>query len=98
MCIANEFLAMGFAVAMPAHPGVGRSEGTYQRYMSNTGVFVGSATGLLQKGRNQLDESMAALDFLKTLPIVDTSRVVMMGLSAGGFAVSCLGFDIMLPA
>lgn len=49
MCIANEFLAMGLAVAMPAHPGVGRSEDTYQRYMSNTDVSLARQPGFSRR-------------------------------------------------
>ncbi|WP_157288256.1 alpha/beta hydrolase family protein [Uliginosibacterium gangwonense] len=97
MPIVNEFIAMGIAVAMPARPGVGRSDGVYQRYSGVNGVYIGAPTGLLQKGRDQLAEGLAALEFLHTIPTLDTSRVIMAGQSAGGFAVSCLGLDNPSP-
>lgn len=97
MIMVNEFIALGYAVALPARPGVGHSDGTYQHYATNSGIYVGAATSLLQKGRAQLDEGLAALDFLRTVPAVDASRVIMAGQSAGGFAVSCLGLDETPP-
>ncbi len=94
MYVADVFLSLGFAVVMPARPGVGRSEGRYEQYQGAGGIYLGPATGLLQKGRDQLAEGLAALDFLRTLPEVDATRVVMAGQSAGGFAVSCLGGEV----
>jgi len=91
MFMANEFMTLGFAVAFPARPGVGRSEGTYQRFASAKGIYIGSATGLLQKGLTHLAEGMVATEYLRGLPGIDPNRVVMTGQSAGGFAVSCLG-------
>ncbi|GAB4059015.1 hypothetical protein GCM10028811_11800 [Uliginosibacterium sediminicola] len=91
MVMANEFLAMGFVVAIPARPGVGRSDGIYRRFSGSGGIFIGPATGLLEKGKAHLQEGLAALNFVRGLPQVDASRVVMAGQSAGGFAVACLG-------
>lgn len=98
MYIVNEFIDEGFAVAIPARPGVGRSDGAYQRFGGASGIYLGPATGLLEKGRDQLAEGLAAVEFLRKQPAIDADRVVMSGQSAGGFAVSCLGLDVQPPA
>lgn len=97
MKVADEFLALGYAVAFPARPGVGHSAGSYTHYDGAGGIYLGPATGLLNKGREQMAEALAALEFLRVRPEVDASRVIVAGQSAGGFAASCLAAETPPP-
>lgn len=97
MKVADAFLALGYAVAFPARPGVGHSAGSYTHYDGAGGIYLGPATGLLVKGREQMAEALAALGFLRTRPEVDASRVIVAGQSAGGFAASCLAAQTPVP-
>lgn len=97
MYVANELLALGFAVAMPARPGVGRSEGLYDRFSGAGSVILGSASHLLNKGREQGEECLAAIAYLRTLPNLDSNRIVIAGQSAGGFAASIFGMQSTQP-
>jgi len=97
MKVADEFLALGYAVAFPARPGVGHSSGSYTHYDGAGGIYLGPATGLLTKGREQMAEALAALEFLHARHEVDASRVIVAGQSAGGFAASCLAAQTPVP-
>lgn len=78
--LAGLFVNMGFAVAFPQRPGLGRSAGRYQRAFSSAD---GDAT---YKGREHAIPILAAIEDLRKLPFVDRDRIVVAGQSAGGFS------------
>jgi len=80
MIVAREFLRYGVAVAMPARPGVGMSEGVY---------LIPSSRGdadASYKGRLHAENIMPALELLKTIPELDAHRIIVTGQSAGGYS------------
>jgi dienelactone hydrolase len=81
MVVAREFLQVGWAVAFPARRGVGLSDGvyTYENVLDDFNPTY--------KAQVHAKEILPVLDFLKQLPLLDTSRVVLSGQSAGGYAV-----------
>ena len=79
MIVAREFLQYGVAVAIPARPGVGMSEGIYLIPNSR-----GDADASY-KGRLHAKSVMPAIDLLKTIPELDTTRIIITGQSAGGY-------------
>ena len=81
MVVAREFLQVGWAVAFPARRGVGLSDGLYPN------VQVLDDFNPTYKAQVHAKEILPVLDFLKQLPLLDTSRVVLSGQSAGGYAV-----------
>ena len=80
--IATTLLRQGFAVAMPARPGVGRSEGTY-RY-SQFAMNDGDPT---YKARTHAVAVMDAIAALRQESDIDMKRFVLAGQSAGGDTV-----------
>ena len=86
--VAREFLRLGYAVGVPERPGVGRSDGAYQRRFN-------SAIDTTEKGRFHGAFALYATEALLTLPEVDRQRVVLSGQSAGGYAV--LAVDAVNP-
>jgi len=80
MIVAREFLRYGVAVAIPARPGVGMSEGIYLIPKSN-----GDADASY-KGRLHAENIMPAFDLLKTIPGLDANRIIVTGQSAGGYS------------
>lgn len=84
MVVAREFLQMGVAVLMPARRGVGMSQGTYPRNFS-----AGDADATY-KARAHADDILPALAWLKTRPMLDASRVILAGQSAGGYTTMYL--------
>lgn len=80
MIVAREFLHYGVAVAIPVRPGVGMSEGVYLIPNSR-----GDADASY-KGRLHAENIMPAFEFLKTIPELDTNRIIVTGQSAGGYA------------
>lgn len=80
MIVAREFLARGVAVAIPARRGVGKSEGVYPLPSSS-----GDADATY-KGRLHARDIMPALAYLKTVPDIDSSRIIISGQSAGGYS------------
>ncbi len=79
--IAREFLSLGWAMAFPARRGVALSEGIYplKNFLQNDG----DAT---YKARVHAQDILPALEFLKTMPALDTQRMLVMGQSAGGYS------------
>lgn len=68
-------LQMGMAVLVCDKRGVGNSEGEYDRsWINSTSVFNDLASDLV-----------AQLDWLKTIPEIDTARIGMMGPSQAGW-------------
>jgi dienelactone hydrolase len=82
---ATVFLDLGIAVAFPARPGVGMSQGSYQRGFSRND---GDA---LYKGKVHAQEIFAAVEYLRKLPQIARDRIVLSGQSAGGYASSTAG-------
>jgi dienelactone hydrolase len=80
MAVAREFLEVGVAVLMPARLGVGMSEGTYRK------GFSANDADATYKAREQADEIIPALAWLKTRPELDARRVFVAGQSAGGYS------------
>lgn len=94
--VGRILLQSGYAVLVPERRGYGRSDGpTFSEEMRQSVGRYGFAVesphfvGRLQA---ESDDVLSALDFIRTLPFVDQSRLGMMGWSFGGivtiFAVS----------
>ena len=79
--VSGMFVRLGFAVAVPARPGVSRSEGIYNRRFS---AGDGDPT---YKARYHAESIVAVLDGLKGVESLDLNRVLLTGQSAGGDAV-----------
>jgi dienelactone hydrolase len=80
--VATPLLRQGYAVAMPARPGVGRSEGTY-RY-SQYAINDGDPS---YKARTHAVAVMDAIAALRQDSDLDMKRFVLAGQSAGGDTV-----------
>jgi dienelactone hydrolase len=80
--ITATFLRWGFAVAIPARPGVGRSDGQYRftQYSRNDGDPS-------YKARQHSEAVSATLEGLKGQPDLDMNQIVLAGQSAGGDTV-----------
>ena len=78
--VGRLLLEGGYAVLVPERRGYGRSDGP------TFAEEVGQDTGPRFVGRLQAetDDVLAAVDFLKTVPAVDPSRLGIMGWSLGG--------------
>jgi len=78
--VAQILLQGGYAVLVPERRGYGRSDGP------TFAEEIGQDTGLRFVSRLQAetDDVLAAVDFLKTVPLVDQSRLGIMGWSLGG--------------
>lgn len=81
--VGREFLQLGWAVAFPSRPGVGLSEGNYQRFRN----VDGDAT---YKARVQAQDLLPVFEYLKTIPDLDSQRILVTGQSAGGYAAMYL--------
>lgn len=75
--ILKYFNARGWAVAMPARRGRGRSEGVYPRFNCKTNDELAMAGGALE----DVDAVTAEI---RKLPFIDKSRVLIGGQSRGG--------------
>lgn len=85
--IGRLFTQAGYTVLVPERRGYGRSDGpTVSEEVGN------DREKLVPRLQKDADDVLAALDYLRTLPVVDTKRVGIMGWSYGGiismFAVS----------
>ena len=89
--IGRVLVPAGYAVLVPERRGYGKSDGTTFR------EEVGNDTAgkFLNRLHAETNDVMAALEFVKTDPALDTSRVGIMGWSLGGiisvFAASHAG-------
>jgi dienelactone hydrolase len=88
--VATTLLRQGYAVAMPARPGVGRSDGTY-RY-SQYAVNDGDPS---YKARTHAVAVMDAIAALRQESDLDMKRFVLAGQSAGGDTVMYMASQII---
>jgi len=84
MPVMREFLQMGVAVLIPARRGVGLSQGSYPRNFSTTDADT------TYKARVHAEDILPAIAWLKTRPMLDTSRLILAGQSAGGYTTMYL--------
>jgi pimeloyl-ACP methyl ester carboxylesterase len=80
--ITATFLKLGLAVAIPARPGVGRSDGRYS--YSHYAVNDGDAS---YKARQHSEAVLSALNGLKQATDLKQDQVLLAGQSAGGDTV-----------
>jgi len=80
--VGSAFLTWGFAVAVPARPGVGRSEGIY-RY-SQYAINDGDPT---YKARHHSEAVLAAIEGLRGEKDLNLDQLLLAGQSAGGDTV-----------
>ena len=80
--ITATFLKLGLAVALPARPGVGRSDGRYS--YSHYAVNDGDAS---YKARQHSEAVLSALNGLKQAPDLKQDQILLAGQSAGGDTV-----------
>lgn len=80
--LSGAFLRWGFAVAFPARPGVGRSEGIYQ--FANYAIHDADPS---YKARQHAQAIQKALEQLRKEPDLNADQIVLAGQSAGGDAV-----------
>lgn len=78
---SKEFLARGFAVAVPTRRGYGHSGGEWAE-----GYGTCSHPDYARAGLESARDIRATLEALKAHPRVDMRRVVLVGVSAGGWA------------
>jgi dienelactone hydrolase len=78
--IGETFTAAGYVVLVTERRGYGRSDGP------TMAEEIGNDQGprLIARLRAETDDVIAALDFLRTVPSVDTRRAAVMGWSLGG--------------
>jgi dienelactone hydrolase len=97
--VGRILLQNGYAVLVPERRGYGRSDGlTYTEEMRQSIGRHGAAIespGFVGRLQAESDDVLSALDYIRTLPFVDRSRLGIMGWSFGGivtmFAVSRSG-------
>jgi dienelactone hydrolase len=87
--IASVFVPAGYVVFAPVRRGQGESQGVYildstKQEQDTNGP--GAASKLLVKlmETEQLDDQLAGLDYLKSLPYVDVDHLGVIGCSYGG--------------
>jgi dienelactone hydrolase len=78
----------GVVVIAPIRRGYGQSDGDWVEHIGgcNNADYLGA-------GRQSARDLRAAVQFAKALPGVDTNRVVLSGVSAGGFASHALASE-----
>ena len=86
--VGRTLMEAGYAVLVPERRGYGRSDGpTFSEQVGQD-----SGPQFVSRLQAETDDVLAAVDFLKTVPFVDQSRLGIMGWSLGGivtmFAVS----------
>jgi carboxymethylenebutenolidase len=87
--VANVFVPAGYVVFAPIRRGQGYSQGTYigtevelTRKTQGTDAANREMVHLMES--EQLDDQLAGLSYLKMLPYIDISRLVVAGCSYGG--------------
>lgn len=87
---SREFVKLGFAVAVPMRRGYGPSEGAYAEGTGSCRFPRYHSSGL-----ESAKDLRAAVDYMKKLPYVNGSKIVLAGQSAGGFAsIAAAGTNI----
>ena len=81
LVVSAPFIERGFAVAMPARPGISRSSGRYFR------SFAANDADETYKPRYHSQVITATLNGLRNESDLDLDRVLLSGQSAGGYAV-----------
>jgi dienelactone hydrolase len=81
MIVAREFLRQGIAVAMPARPGIGMSEGVY----SYPGTQLTDADASY-RARVHTRPIMPAIEYLRQEKELDSRKMIVVGQSAGAYA------------
>jgi carboxymethylenebutenolidase len=83
--VAPYFVSRGYIFFVPHRRGQGRSPGTYILDQLNTSPSIAQRSRMtVVLNEAQFQDQLAALAYLKNLPIVDRSRLVVMGASFGG--------------
>ena len=87
--VAKVFVPAGYVVFAPMRRGHGESQGTYivgllDSIRNTQGVDAANRETVHLLETEQLDDQLAGLTFLKTLPYVDSSRLLVAGCSFGG--------------
>lgn len=77
---ARVFLERGYAVMAPNRPGLGKSSGGYVH-----------SCEVKSDARIWADSVKVAIDYVKTLPEIDGSKIVVIGQSQGGITSVALG-------
>jgi dienelactone hydrolase len=78
--IGNLLTAAGYAVLVPERRGYGQSDG--MTFQEEVGRDAGAT--FIRRLQAESDDVLAAVDYLKTVPGVDASRIGIMGWSFGG--------------
>ena len=78
--VAHAFLDMGYVVAVPERPGIGKSDGRYDFSFKQD-------IDPTMKGRVHGVYALYTTGLIRTLPEIDGQRVLVSGQSAGGYAV-----------
>ena len=87
--VASTFVAAGYLVFAPARRGHGESEGDYvvdrlKFTMQQLGKDEANRLTVRLLETEQLADQLAALEYVKQLPFVDSERIVVAGCSYGG--------------
>jgi dienelactone hydrolase len=86
---AREFARRGWTTVIVMRRGYGDSGGGY----SEEGYSCTSHPDYYDSGRESAKDLRAAITYLATRPEVDASRIISVGVSAGGFATVALTAD-----
>ncbi len=78
---ALQFVRRGYAVIVPIRQG----------FAGSSGFYLSAGGNIEDSGVAQADDIAAAIDYARTVPFIDTNRVVAIGQSAGGLATIALG-------
>jgi dienelactone hydrolase len=78
---ALEFVRRGYAVIVPMRQG----------FAGSSGFYLSAGGNIEDTGFAQADDVAAAIDYARSVPFIDASRVVVVGQSAGGLATIALG-------
>ncbi|WP_083383915.1 MULTISPECIES: dienelactone hydrolase family protein [Cupriavidus] len=76
-----EFVKRGYVVILPMRQGFAKSGGPY----------IGGGCNVARNGLAQAEDVIATLDYMRTRPYVDMSRIVVIGQSHGGLTTMAFG-------